>query len=385
MSQRRRQSNPSSPSAILPDDLIVEILSLLKVKPLMKMKCVSKSWNTLISDPKFVKMHLNQSSQNSLSYVVSSKNSIQDDDYSFIPFSVNDLMENRSFTFPDDPYYQLADKDGCQVVGSCNGLVCLLGYSLAEDGHKKTCFRFWNPATRTISDKLGYFREDMNLKFWKFTFGYDNSTDTYKVVALHWGYKFIAEEIQVTKELRVFSFGNNIWGNIQSFSAMPLQFVYSSSKEFCGVNLNGTVNWLAVGTGSLFVIISLDLGTETLLQFSSPPGSLEKINAHPNICVLMDSLCFYHDFGKTDIFIWKMTKFGDEKSWIHFLKISYQNLHMNVKHTPYFKLYENGDTLVFTQEHPDEVIFYNWRNSTVVKTIVNKEICWFSINNYVET
>ncbi|MCH81155.1 F-box/kelch-repeat protein, partial [Trifolium medium] len=154
MSQRRSKSNPL-PSAFLPDDLIIEILCLLKVKPLMKMKCVSKSWKTLISDPKFVKMHLNQSSQNSLAYVVSSKNSKQDDDYSFMPFSVNDLLENRSITFPDDTYYRLIDKDCRQVVGSCNGLVCLLGYSLAEDGHKKTCFRFWNPATRTISDKLG--------------------------------------------------------------------------------------------------------------------------------------------------------------------------------------------------------------------------------------
>ncbi|PNX81781.1 F-box/kelch-repeat protein [Trifolium pratense] len=230
MSQRRHKSNPS-PSVILPDDLVVEILCFLKVKPLMKMKCVCKSWNILISDPKFVKMHLNQSSRNSHSYVVSSKDSKQDDDYSFIPFNVNDLLENSSITFPDDPYYRLIDKDCHQVVGSCNGLVCLLGYSLAEYGHKETCFRLWNPATRTISDKLGYFPEDMNrLKFWKFIFGYDNLTDAYKVVALHPG---------------------------NSLTTV----------------LNCTVNWLAVGVASMFVIISLDLGTETHAQLLVPSAT----------------------------------------------------------------------------------------------------------------
>ncbi|MCI29866.1 F-box protein, partial [Trifolium medium] len=112
--------------------------------------------------------------------------------------------ENRSITFPDDPYYRLIDKDCRHVVGSCNGLVCLLGYSLAEDGHTETWFRFWNPATRTISVKLGYFPDDMyQSKSWRFMFGYDNSTDTYKVVALH-----LVNDL--TTEVRVLSFGDNI-------------------------------------------------------------------------------------------------------------------------------------------------------------------------------
>ncbi|GAU13115.1 hypothetical protein TSUD_174150 [Trifolium subterraneum] len=320
MPQRGRKYNPL-PSAILPDDLIIEILSLLKVKSLMKMKCVSKSWKTLISDPKFVKMNLNQSSRNSHFYAVSYKNSKQKVDYSFLPFSINDLLDNRLINLPIDPYYRLIDKDCYKVVGSCNGLICLLSYSLTKDGNKETWCRLWNPATRTISGKLGYFRDDMyqlELCKYKFMFCYDTSTDTYKVVTLHPGNNS-------TTEVRVLSFGDNIWRNIQSFNARPLQFFFPKNYgPHGGVHLNCTVNWLAnIKEGDDFayrelVIISLDVTTETHTQLLPPQVSLEDSLLQQGVCVLMSSLCFCHVIKGTDFVIWMMTEFGDNKSWTQF-------------------------------------------------------------------
>nr|ABN06107.1 F-box protein interaction domain [Medicago truncatula] len=263
--RRSRHSNPSH-SAILPDDLIFEILSWLTVKPLMKLKCVTK-------------IHLHRSARHSHSYVVS----YQKGDYSFIPFSVGDLLENPSFTPPEDPYYLLIDKDCRHVVGSCNGLVCLLGYSPAE-----MWFRFWNPATRKISDKLGFFRDDTyGLKYWTFTMGYDNSSDVYKVVALQYC-------SHLTTRVRVLTFGNNIWRNIQCFPARVLHFSYDN-REFGGVHLNCTVNWLAVitddGNHGKYVIISLDLATETHTQLRPPPSTPNRSvqDVQPGVCFLMDS------------------------------------------------------------------------------------------------
>ncbi|RHN45288.1 putative F-box domain-containing protein [Medicago truncatula] len=384
---RRRHRRSNQPhSVILPEDLNGEILSWLPVKPLMKMKCVSKSWNTLISDPKFVKLHLTRSARSSYSYLVSYEKSKHDGDYSFVPFSITDLFKNGTVTLPKDPYYRLINKDCRRVVGSCNGLVCLLGYD--DDQRKETWLRLWNPATRTISDKFGYFRDDMHgLKYWKFEFGYNNSTDTYKVVALNRG-------SNMTTEVQVLSFGNNIWRKIQSFLAMLLQsYCYDHTKMYTGVHLNCTINWLAVvGNNNLdarFAIISLDLGTETHTQFSPPidlPGavSVKVSSVLPGVCALMDSLCFYHEFERTGFVIWKMTKFGDENSWTQFLKFSYDNLQMNFE-CGHFNIYENGDTMVFVHSQQDRAILYNWRNNRVVKTRVNKKICWFSINNYVES
>jgi F-box interacting protein len=381
MLQCGRQSNPSA-SAIIPDDLVIEILSLLKVKPLMKMKCVSKSWNTLISDPKFVKMHRNRSSRNSQYFLVSKKDVITD--YSFVPFSISHLMENDSIDLPNDPYYQLIDKDCRKVVGSCNGLVCLLGYSLYKDDvhNNEAWLRFWNPATRTISDKSGYFHYDMyKLKRWKFTFGYDNSTETYKVVALHSDYN-------LTTAVQVLSFGDNIWRNIQSFNARLLQFLFPNNGSYCDVHLNCTVNWLAYIKNDdfdyKFVIISLDLGTETHTQLLLPPDS--RVDPVSGVCVLMGSLCFHHEFEGTNFVIWMMTKFGDEKSWTQFFKFSYQDLQINSKFDiSCNNVFQYGDTLVFTHFLEDRAILYNWRKNKVVKTSVDKKIHWSSIYNYVES
>ncbi|KAL6204310.1 hypothetical protein ACLB2K_021578 [Fragaria x ananassa] len=44
----------------LPMEIIREILAWLPVKPLCRFRCVSKSWNSLTFDPKFVKMHFNK-------------------------------------------------------------------------------------------------------------------------------------------------------------------------------------------------------------------------------------------------------------------------------------------------------------------------------------
>ncbi|MCH86213.1 F-box protein, partial [Trifolium medium] len=68
MQQRRRRMlrQPNSASSIiLPDEVIVEIISWLPVKTLMKLRCVNKFLKTTISDPHFVQMHLKKSSRNS--------------------------------------------------------------------------------------------------------------------------------------------------------------------------------------------------------------------------------------------------------------------------------------------------------------------------------
>ncbi|XP_030462546.1 F-box/kelch-repeat protein At3g06240-like [Syzygium oleosum] len=45
----------------LPHEIVLEILKRLPVKPLMRFKCVSKSWQCMIDDPDFVAVHLKHS------------------------------------------------------------------------------------------------------------------------------------------------------------------------------------------------------------------------------------------------------------------------------------------------------------------------------------
>ncbi|EEF35969.1 hypothetical protein RCOM_1028290 [Ricinus communis] len=53
----------------VPEDIAIDILLRLPVKPLLRFKCVSKTWYSLISDPCFIKSHL-QLSNNHKKFVV---------------------------------------------------------------------------------------------------------------------------------------------------------------------------------------------------------------------------------------------------------------------------------------------------------------------------
>ena len=195
---------PKSPNSIntlmsslyLPDELIAEVLSFLPVQSLLQLRCVCKSWKTLISDKAFVKLHLQRPSRNKHIAVIKIEGR-----YNPVTFPLSHLLENPSKTIASNSCYQLEYRDCSRVVGECNGLLCLLGYSYTSNHiQEKTIFWFqiWNPATRIISEKLGTCHQPCKPCMLSFAFGYDNSTRTYNAVVLCFS------------EVKVFRFGDNI-------------------------------------------------------------------------------------------------------------------------------------------------------------------------------
>ncbi|XP_012568752.1 F-box/kelch-repeat protein At3g23880-like [Cicer arietinum] len=239
-------------------------------------------------------------------------------DVTAVPFPVSRLLENTSITLP----YELSKKNCSRVIGSCNGLVCLLGLEYSSTTLSLNIWlRFWNPATRIISEKLGSYNQPrQHYKRLRCTFGYDNSTHTYKVVAFN------------SREIKVFTLGDNNWRNIQSLPVVPFDntFIIFSCHLNDGVHLNGTINWLSFQNNvqdsetleildyiniEKFVIISLDLATEAYRQIFPPRGFHELVRVvAPTIAVLMDSLYFSYHYEGTHFVTWKMTEFGVEQS-----------------------------------------------------------------------
>jgi hypothetical protein len=139
----------------LPDDLILEVPSFLNVKSLMRFKSVRKLWYTLISDPTFVKLHLKHSPKTKHMALA-----IRDDfgTFNFAIFPLNHVIENPSMdilgsTILIEPYNRWEIKECSQIIGSCNGLLCLYGYTSAV-GDDSRWFRIWNPATNTVSKRF---------------------------------------------------------------------------------------------------------------------------------------------------------------------------------------------------------------------------------------
>ncbi|PNX94077.1 F-box protein [Trifolium pratense] len=270
----RRQLKVDASTRYVPDDLTMYVLSRLPVKSVLRFSCLSKSYNSLVSDPTFVKLHLDRSSKNAdLTHVYTANNRSA-------TFTVFRLLENSWIitNLPYDPYYQLRDPKDCHyVVGSCNGLLCLYGNSYM---YRKTWLRIWNPATKTISEKLGSRYDDFFGIPINMTFGYDYSRDTYKVVY------FVPNRSNV----RVFSLNENVWRNTQD---SPEEAPHDHAMDL--VYLSGSVNWLAIRHSSArvynrdnitieqFVIISFDMSTETHAKLLPPQGFNEVPYYAPNL------------------------------------------------------------------------------------------------------
>ncbi|GAU45635.1 hypothetical protein TSUD_175480 [Trifolium subterraneum] len=396
-------------------ELIADILSRLPVKTLMQIKCVCKSWKTLIShDSSFTKLHLQRSPRNTHLLLLPEWGRPDEEfDCSVVPFPVSLLIETpiefrypyfrlRNITIRYDPYYQLRNMDCYHIVGSCNGLICLLSNSCDTKHHCKS-FRLWNPATNTLSEKLGHITERF-----RFTFGYDNLTDTYKVVAFS------------VNKVKVFSFSDNVWRDIQSFTVVPFDIhprqLNCHQYNNDGVYVSGAINWLAIRnkieyewndiTVDDFVIVSLDLATETYRQLLPPSGFVEVPPVEPCVSVLMDCLCFSYRFKDTHFVLWKMMEFGVQESWTQFLKINFQNLQIDygisnllAYDSQLFLLplwaSESSNTLIMASNQegyaddslfkPQHAIVYNWRDNVVEQIKTNNEIMWFYTKDYVES
>ncbi|KAJ1395061.1 F-box-like domain superfamily [Sesbania bispinosa] len=175
---------------ILCEDLMIEILSWLPVKSLVRFRCVSKFFKFLISNPNFVKLHLQRSPKNA-NILVKMRDSVR---RHFLLFrSVSSLIDcPSSIDFQDlslDWGFNLKQHK-YDLVGSCNGLVCLVTKShysptlLNEEYH----VRLWNPATKLRSQKSPSLLVDPQVHPCDivFGFGYDSSSDMYKVVYEFW-------------------------------------------------------------------------------------------------------------------------------------------------------------------------------------------------------
>ncbi|XP_045819320.1 F-box/kelch-repeat protein At3g23880-like [Trifolium pratense] len=386
--KRRLRSDAANNSVFLPMELIIEILSLLSVKDIVRFKCVSKSWNNLTSDSNFVDKHLKASSRNphlTLSWHENNAELTKN----VVPVSVHRLLKKQSATVSSDDFHRMENPS--RFVGSCNGLFCFLSWiPLAQPF--KYFFHITNPATRTRSEQIEFtFGEDFH-----FTFGYDASNTTYKVVA------FRAKEI--SNEVKVFNLGgNNCWRNIQNFPVVPyirFDHYYIIPSLNNGAHLYGTINWLALDKSITpihqFVIVSLDLSTEKYKQFLLPLGFDHAPFSQPVLRVLMDCLCFFHGFNLTEFILWKMKEYGVQDSWTRLFKISYQNLAMQLPirlrvktyclHYPLACLYVNGDTVIFACECCKKSLIYNLKDKTVVKIKSRNTIYWFiDSKDYVES
>ncbi|KAL6556154.1 hypothetical protein OROGR_005442 [Orobanche gracilis] len=338
---------------LLPWELWIEILSWLPVKSLMKFRRVSKSWKSLISDDKsFAKMHQNRSPRNNPLLLMTPE---------VIPSTTLHFLKEPSFMVGDDPH---------AVVGSCNGLVCLVSWKGA------VCFwvRFWNPATRLMSEISPTFGYNCPVRM-NFGFCYDDSRDTYKVVVV------LRDCRKRTTDTRAHCMGDGTWRKILSDPGFPVML-----KPVSGQVVGGCVNWLGLDklnchydfwedanvTLQQLIIVSLGMHEEEYRLLSLPPEDVSHEEHHEksNLGFLRNCLCLFHDHKRTHFVVWQMREYGVRESWTRLVSVTYEHLRCDgfPRLRPLMCLSEDGSDILLLVQHQNlevVMIMCNLRDNSV--------------------
>ncbi|CAN4120675.1 unnamed protein product [Withania somnifera] len=312
-----------------PLEIIIEILSRLPVKSVLKFKCVSKSWLSLISSSHFVKSHLKISSRNNNNFT--NKNLLLLSMYlphTLYSCTLYSALHEKSISFINKLNFPWNPSNIIAGVSFCNGLflICIGMYS--------NNLYLWNPSTRKTK-KLPFSGAEYSRCDVTYGFGYDESNDDYNVVEIYgvYGIHYV-----YGANIKIYSLRENSWRKIEKYC----------DALFCpdsGVFLNGSLHWgVAHNDGSCIYwdIVSLNLENEQFGKFSLPnydPGKCTNgSNSRPlgdssdhfelgtlnwALGKLRDCLCLFCDYYKVKLDVWVMKENNGKRSWIKSISLPY--------------------------------------------------------------
>lgn len=176
-----------------PREILEEIFHRLPLKSLVNCIFVCKFWKSIISDHFFICDHLNRTIQSntdisSLFLFFSLKKSVEGFKYyeSQDFYSLHSDVHHKSDHYDTSSMIPLFTSEHKEVVGTCNGLVCVADYSVLESSD----IIIWNPCIQKYmvlpkpSVSIGFCDTDHKSKRVFFGFGFDSKAKDFKVVRL---------------------------------------------------------------------------------------------------------------------------------------------------------------------------------------------------------
>ncbi|KAL0398717.1 UNVERIFIED_CONTAM: hypothetical protein Sradi_2215000 [Sesamum radiatum] len=222
---QNKQSEESTP--IFPPEVVMEILSWLPFKSLMKAQLVSKQWRALIHDHYFIQKHMGQS-------------------------SVVWHWYNVVWPGPSAPI------DSFSYIHGCDGLLLL-----RSNCSFKYCV--WNPATRRVLEL-----PDPHSGNYGFVLCYVRATGNYRIVAIYNDQESGREGCEVftpghSKEWRRITFPRITTANNGYRFTDRVSVVSAGEAVHCVIVIE-------VAEGRFERVVSLDMGTETFTVNYLPEG-----------------------------------------------------------------------------------------------------------------
>ncbi|XP_050281187.1 F-box protein CPR1-like [Quercus robur] len=298
----------------LPYDIVLNILTRLPVKSVIRLRCVSKSLYSSITTPYFISTHLNHT-----------KNNINRDNACVIhlPYSSRPAIPactvalDRSFDtiseilIPFDFPHPRA-----QIVGSCNGLLCLADLVYGN------VIYLWNPSVRKFK-KL----PDpclVNSKYVKMGFAYHSENNDYKVVR-------ISSPPSSPQVVEVYTLSSGSWRRFEVSLGANGVYYYFRRSLLPTPLVSGALHWIAVTTEGeeypIDRIISFDVNCEKFRELALPHGHIDDKNLETHLSSFKGKLAFITSEQPGFVFsIWVMREYGVVDSWTKLFVVPFQRI-----------------------------------------------------------
>ncbi|MCL7023150.1 hypothetical protein MKW94_000830 [Papaver nudicaule] len=286
----------------LPEDIIINVLTRLPIKSLLRFRCVCKSWcNNLFTDPDFVKQQFDHALKhhNPVILIDSTDFNISCIGYDLVSSTVSSDDHIVEIDYP-------TENEKYQIIDVCHGLLCYIT--------ENKDIIIWNPYTKNYK-KLPSPPEahQSPMVEYGYGFGYDSKTEDYKfarMVSYQFGHG----------ELNVYSSRTDSWKTMVN---VPFLYPYEQLVLF-----NGVFHWVQSSTldsGFPRVIGSFDLESETFKEIQLPVEFLDRNKfTVVDLRFLEGNLYLIGRIYMAGVEVWMMKEYGVRESWTKMFTIDSQ-------------------------------------------------------------
>nr|AIG62985.1 S-locus F-box protein type-7 [Solanum habrochaites] len=303
----------------LGDDLVNNILVRFPVKSLIRLKCISKRWYTLIQSTTFIHLHLNYQTTIQHEFILF-KHSIKEPNefISILSFLSGDNDDGFNHLFPDINVTSMSSDFNATfypLLGPCHGLIVLTDL---------TTIIIFNPATRNFrlippspfGCPQGFHRSVEGIGF-----GFDSISKYYKIVRIcevFWnpwdGYPGPKET-----KIDVCDFSMDCWREVEHVNLPLIYWVPCAEMLY-----NEVVHWFATIDMSM-IILCFDMCTEIFRNINIPDVCNNLTHKQYYGLVILRGcltlISYPNPISPTDpindkVHVWVMEDYGVSNSWI---------------------------------------------------------------------
>ncbi|MCD7451703.1 hypothetical protein HAX54_013086 [Datura stramonium] len=289
------------------EEIVADILSRLPVRSLLRFKCVTKFWETLISKPYFKTKHLNhaKNGQNSQKFLICQK-CPKDRIFSFYscPLSSVQLVEDvQKLDCPSN-----SKPLRCAIHCCYDGLAIITVCDKIVD--ETPILLLWNPSTREsiVLQHPQFLPEE----FSSLGLAYDSISGDYKILIIHnfdynHGYQRPSE---------ILALKSGLWRETDKHPC-GIQYVLSGMHSLAFAH--EAFHWIGK-TKTNYLLVSFTISSEVYGEIPLPEEICLMRNINIGVSVLDGMLCVYSTYESHQeegtFKLWVMKDYSVKESWI---------------------------------------------------------------------